>query len=189
MNRLNKEFRKAEGRKVVLYVAMSLDGYLAKLDGDISFLSCVEQKGEDYGYSDFSKSVDTVIIGRKTYDHVIEMGYDYPHQDKEVYILSRSERQEKEFPKYFKGSLKGLVEELKARQGKNIYCDGGAEVINALLNEDLIDELIISIIPVMLGDGIQLFNRGRPENKLELINVKNFVKGLVQLHYKRIITC
>ena len=181
--------RMTEDRKVVVFIAMSLDGFIAKLDGDIGFLSVVEQKGEDYGYSEFSKSVDTVIIGRKTYDHVIEMGYDYPHQDKDVYILSRSDRQEKGLSKYFKGSLKGLVEELKGHRGKNIYCDGGAEVINALLNENLIDELIISIIPVMLGDGVPLFKGGRPENKLELLNVKNFDKGLVKLHYKRIITC
>jgi dihydrofolate reductase len=175
-------------RKVIIYIAMSLDGYIARSDGDISFLSVVEQKGEDYGYTDFLKTVDIVIIGRKTYDHVIEMGYDYPHQDKDVYILSRSERPEVGLPKYFKGSLGGLIAELKAKKGKNIYCDGGAEVINALLKENLIDEFIISIIPIVLGDGVPLFNNGRPENMLELISSKQFDKGLVQLHYKRIIT-
>lgn len=174
-------------RKVIIYIAMSLDGYIARSDGDISFLSVVEQRGEDYGYSDFLKTVDTVIIGRKTYDHIIEMGYDYPHQDKDVYILSRSERPEVGLPKYLNGSLGGLITELKAEEGKNIYCDGGAEVINALLEENLIDEFIISIIPIVLGDGVPLFKNGRPENRLELIGSKQFDKGLVQLHYKRII--
>ncbi len=174
-------------RKVIIYIAMSLDGYIARSDGDISFLSVVEQKGEDYGYTDFLKSVDAVIIGRKTYDHVIEMGYDYPHQDKDVYILSRSERSEVGLPNYFKGSLSGLIAELKAKEGKNIYCDGGAEVINALLKENLIDEFIISIIPIFLGEGVPLFKNGRPENMLELIGSKQFDKGLVQLHYKQIV--
>jgi len=176
-----------DSRKVVVFIAMSLDGYIARLDGDIGFLSLVEQNGEDYGYADFSKSVDTVLIGRKTYDHVVEMGYDYPHQDKDVYILSRSERPENGVTKYFHGSLKGLVGELKSKQGKNIFCDGGADVINAMLTEYLIDEFIISIIPVLLGEGIPLFKGGRPEISLELINVKHYNKGLVQLHYKRII--
>ena len=71
---------------------MSLDGYIAKHDEDISFLSIVEQEGQDYGYSDFSKTVDTVIIGRKSYDKVIRMGYNYPHTDKIIYIITRSKR-------------------------------------------------------------------------------------------------
>jgi len=176
-------------RKVILFIAMSLDGYIAKPDGDIGFLSGVEQQGEDYGYNKFLNSVDTVIIGRKTYDHVIEMGFDYPHQDKDVYILSRSEKPEVGFPKYFKGSLNGLVAELKAKKGKNIYCDGGSDVINALLNENLVDEFIISVIPVLLGDGISLFKNGRPESQLKLIKSKQYDSGLVKLHYERIITC
>ena len=188
MNRLNKNNKITIDRKVMVFIAMSLDGYIARLDGDISFLSVVELEGEDYGYSDFLNSVDTVIIGRKTYDHVFDMGFDNPHPEKEVYIISRSEKPDNGSAKYFKGSLKGLVDELKAKPGKNIYCDGGSEVINALLTENLIDEFIISVIPVMLGDGISLFKGERPENKLELINATHYDKGLVQIHYRRILT-
>ncbi len=184
MNRLNRNSTTTKDRKVMIFIAMSLDGYIAQLDGDISFLSVVEMEGEDYGYSEFLKSVDTVIIGRKTYDHVFEMGFDNPHPDKEVYIISRSEQADNGSTKYFKGSLKGLVDELKAKPGENIYCDGGAEVINALLTENLIDEIIISVIPVMLGAGIPLFKSERPENKLELLKANHYDKGLVQLHYK-----
>jgi len=177
-----------EERRVVVFIAMSLDGYISKLDGDISFLSAIEQDGEDYGYSEFIKSVDTVIMGRKTFDLGFETGFDSPHPDKEVYILSGSERAENGLAKYFKGSLKGLVTDLKGSPGKNIYCDGGAEVINALLSENLIDELLISIVPVMLGDGISLFKSGRPDSEMELINTMHYNNGLVQLHYKRLIT-
>jgi dihydrofolate reductase len=78
-----------------------------------------------------------------------------------------------------------LVENLKAQQGKHIFCDGGAEIVNELLKEQLFDELIISVIPTLVGSGTKLFNDGRPEQKLELVSVKSFEKGLTQLHYKR----
>jgi len=175
-----------ENRKVILFIAMSLDGYIAKTNDDISFLSIVEQKGQDYGYSDLIKSIDTVIIGRKTFDMVAAMGFEYPHTDKDVYIISRTSRPSVGTFKYYTGELKDLVFELKSRQGKNIYCDGGAEIVNALMKDNLIDEFIISVIPIMLGGGVRLFKNGRPETNLQLIDSRNFDKGLVQLHYSRI---
>ena len=173
-------------RKVISYIAMSLDGYIAKPDGDLSFLSLAEKKGEDYGYSDFKRTIDTVIIGRKTYDKVISMGYEYPDNDNDVYIITRNAKPDNKTLKYYSGSLKKLVSELKSIQGKNIFCDGGSEIINELLRYNLIDEFIISIIPIILGDGISLFKNGRPELKLKLINSGAFDTGLVQLHYARL---
>lgn len=172
-------------RKLVLYIAMSLDGYIAKLNDDLGFLSIVEQEGQDYGYGEFIKTVDTVIIGRKTYDKVISMGYDAPHADKDVYIITRALRPDLGSVKFYSGDLKSLINKLKSDYGKNVFCDGGAEVVNELLKEDLIDEFIISVIPVLVGNGTKLFRDGRPEQQLELISVKSFEKGLVQLHYKR----
>lgn len=78
-----------------------------------------------------------------------------------------------------------LVKRLKSEKGKGIYCDGGAEVINELLNHDLIDVFIISIVPVLLGSGTRLFNDSRPEQRLEFIEAKKFETGLIQLHYQR----
>lgn len=172
-------------RKVFIYIATSLDGYIAKPNDDLSFLSIVEEKGQDYGYADFVKSVDTVILGRKTYDKVISMGFGFPHADKDTYIITRTPRPNSGSVKFYTGDLKELVDKLKAKKGKNIFCDGGAEIVNELLEHDLIDEFIISIIPVFVGNGIKLFRDGRPEQKLELISTKQFDKGLVQLHYKR----
>lgn len=163
---------------------MSLDGYIATKDNSLEFLSLVEKEGEDYGYNDFVKSVDTVIIGRKTYDKVIEMGFEYPHTDKEVYILTRKTQLPKGTFKFYSGNLVQLVSGLKNQSGKNIYCDGGAEIANELMNNNLIDEFIISVIPILLGDGIKLFKDGRPEQRLELISAKQFDKGLTQLHYR-----
>ncbi len=171
-------------RNLILYIAMSLDGYIAKPDGDLSWLSVVEKEGEDYGYHKFVASVDTVIVGRKTYDKVLSMGFDYPHQDKISYIITRTPKASIGNIHFYTDDVRELVKKLKSVPGKNIYCDGGAEIVNLLLENNLFDELVISIIPVLLGSGIRLFKDGRPENKLQLVSSESFESGLVQVHYK-----
>lgn len=172
-------------RNVISYIAMSLDGYIAKPDEDISFLSRVEKEGEDYGYSEFLTTVDTIILGRRTYDKIKDIGFGYP-KDKEVYIISHNVSFEDKALKYYSGPLKSLITKLRNEQGKNIFCDGGSDVLTQLLSDNLIDEFIISIIPVILGDGIRLFRDGRPELDLQLVSTREFDTGLVQLHYVRI---
>lgn len=169
-------------RKVISYVATSLDGYIAKLEGDISFLSIVEKEGQDYGYGDFIRTIDTIIVGRKTYDKILSMGFKYPN-DKNVYVITRNERPDHEGLSFYSGSLKKLVSELKNKQGKKIFCDGGSEVINQLLMDNLIDEFTISVVPLILGDGIPLFKSKIPEINLKLVDCQKFDTGLVQLHY------
>jgi len=171
-------------RKVILYIAASLDGYIAKPGDDLSFLSVVEQEGEDYGYAEFIKTIDTVIVGRRTYEKVISMGFDFPHANKDSYIVTRTPRPDSGSVKFYTGSLKDLVLKLKSQKGKNIFVDGGAEIVNELLKDALIDEFIISILPVLTGDGIKLFKDGRPEQNLQLLTAKQFDTGLTQLHYK-----
>lgn len=172
-------------RKLILYIATSLDGYIAKPNDDLGFLSIVEQEGQDYGYADFIKTVDAVIVGRKTYDKVISMGFDFPHADKDTYIITRTPRPTIGSVKFYTDDLKLLVDKLKSKSGKNIFCDGGAEIVNELLKDNLIDEFIISVIPILVGSGTKLFKDGRPEQKLELVSVKSFEKGLTQLQYQR----
>ncbi len=175
----------ATERKVILYIAASLDGYIAKPNDDLSFLSIVQQDGEDYGYSDFVHSVDTVILGRRTYDWVMTQVPEFPHADKDSFIITRTARPSIGKTNFYTGKLKELISRLKAEQGKNIFIDGGAEIVNELLKENLIDEFIISVIPILVGNGTKLFNDGRPQVTLELISTKQFDKGLTQLHYKR----
>ena len=172
-------------RKVILYIATSLDGYIAKPNDDLSFLDIVHKEGEDYGYAEFTESVDTVILGRKTYDWVMTQVQEFPHADKNTYVITRTPRPSIGKTNFYTGNLKDLILGLKSEPGKNIYIDGGAEVVNELLNKNLIDEMIISIIPVLVGDGTRLFKDGRPEQQLELVNTKTFDTGLVQVHYKR----
>ncbi len=174
----------AAGRKVILYIAASLDGYIAKPGDDLSFLSMVEQEGEDYGYSEFINSVDTVILGRRTYDWVMTQVETFPHADKQCYVITRTARPGIGLTSFYTGDLRELLSTLKAGHGRNIFIDGGAQVVNVLLNYRLIDEIILSVIPVLLGSGIKLFADGRPEQLMELLSVKHYEKGLVQLHYK-----
>jgi len=173
-------------KKLILYIAMSLDGYIAKPDGDISFLSLVEKEGEDYGYSKFIETIDTVILGRKTYDTILSMGIDFPYGDRKVYVLTLTPKPDSGNIQFYSGRLPDLISSLKDQEGKHIYCDGGAETVHHLLQDDLIDEMTISIIPVLLGDGIRLFKGGLQEQKLQLINAQSFEKGLVQLRYIRV---
>lgn len=170
-----------------LFIATSLDGYIAKPNNDLGFLRLVEKEGEDYGYADFTATIDTLIVGRKTYDFVLkEIGVShYDNGERDVYVITRTERPRTGRTIFYTGSLVELVQRLKSETGKNIYCDGGAEIINELLKNDLIDELVISVIPVLVGGGTRLFKDGRPEQLLELVRVKTFDTGLTQLHYKR----
>jgi dihydrofolate reductase len=172
-------------RKVVVYIAASIDGYIAGPGEDMSFLSLVEAPEEDYGYLSFIQTVDTVIMGRKTYDWVMTQVTEFPHKDKETFIITRNPKPDNHNLHFYSGSLKQLIHDLKMKKGKNIFVDGGAEIVNELLKLKLIDELIISVIPVILGGGTLLFKSGTPYQTFELVSVKSFESGLVQSEYRK----
>jgi dihydrofolate reductase len=174
-------------RKVSLFIATSLDGYIAKPNNDLSFLKIVEKEGEDYGYTEFTENIDTLIIGRKTYDYVLkELGPShYDNGKRDVYVITRTEKPNVGRTTFYTGNLTDLVKQLQSKNGKNIYCDGGSEIINELLKNDLVDEFIISVVPVLLGNGTKLFKHGRPEQELQFVSAKTYDTGLTQLYYKR----
>src|ERR1044072_5229564 len=120
-------------RKVVLYIAMSIDGYIAKPNDDLSFLSVVQKDGEDYGYSEFIKTVDTVILGRKTYDWVMKQVPEFQHADKLTYVITRTAKPGIGKTNFYTGNLKNLIAQLQTVPGKNIFIDGGAEIVNVLM--------------------------------------------------------
>jgi dihydrofolate reductase len=169
-------------RKLMLYIAMSLDGYIAKSDDNIDFLSIVDIPDEDFGYEDFKQNIDTVIWGRKTLDKVLSFGDGVPHKDKTVYVISKSRTGNEQHAIYHNNVVE-LIQSLKKQEGKNIYCDGGGEIVYELLNHLLIDIVIVSVIPHLLGSGIRLFKDGRPEQKIKLRRSTAYPSGLVQLWY------
>ncbi len=173
-------------RKVILYIAQSLDGFIAREDDDISWLSVVEREGEDYGYQAFVDTVDTVFMGRRTYEKVLSFGIEFPHKDKACFVLTNSRTGSDENVTYFNGNLETLIQDLKSKEGGNIFTDGGAEAVRAFKSKDLIDEYVVSIIPIMLGKGIRLFKETDVESALELIGSKSYDSGLVQLNYRRV---
>jgi dihydrofolate reductase len=113
---------------------------------------------------------------------------EFPHANKQAYIITRTQRPNIGNTVFYTGSLKELVGKLKNEPGKNIFCDGGAEVVHELLMHQLIDEFIISVVPILVGNGTTLFKDGRPEQALQLVSTRSFDTGLTQLHYKRLHT-
>jgi len=174
-----------KNRKVVLYISMSLDGFIATKNDDISWLSIVEKKGEDYGYEDFNKTIDTYIVGNTTYEKILELtGGIFPQAtDKTCYVITRKEKTNENGVLFYNGAMDTLINDLKKEVGKNIYCDGGSEIVKLLMDKNLIDEYRISIIPIILGDGKRLFKGGTPYQNLKLQQLKSYETGLVHLHY------
>ena len=164
---------------------MSLDGFIAKEDDDISWLSAVELPGEDYGYAAFTAEIDTYLIGRKTYDVIKKMsGGSFPSAEKySCYVITRQNLEAENGVTFYSGNLKDLILELRATPGKDIYCDGGGQIVQMLFKENLIDEIIISVIPILLGNGVRLFLGDTPELALTCVSSAKFDSGLVQLKY------
>lgn len=171
-------------RKVHVYIAVSLDGYIAHSDGDIDWLDSVARPGEDYGYATFIETIDTVIMGRKTYEKVLSFGGDFPHASRACYVLTRSTRDPEGMVNFYNGSPEALLEQIQRKPGKDIFIDGGAEAIGLFREKGLIDSYTISIIPVLLGEGIPLFKESKRELPLKLVAKKTFASGLVQLTYE-----
>jgi len=169
-------------RKVILYIAMSLDGYIAKKDDNFDFLKTVELPNEDFGYGEFLETIDTVIWGRRTFDIVMAMDNGYTHHNKAVYVISKSKTGTEGHAVYNDDPVK-LINDLRKQEGKDIYCDGGSEIATLLFKHQLVNRVIVSVIPYLLGDGIRLFKDGRPEQSLTYKRSISYPSGLVQLWY------
>ena len=173
--------------KLLLYISMSLDGFLAGDNDDLSWLDAMAKEGEDYGYADFTKNNDKYIVGHTTYKVVKNLIGEFPQSNQyDCYILSKSKSGKEDGVTFYNGDIKNLIEDLKAKGGKNIYCDGGGQIVQELMKHDLIDEYIISVIPTVLGKGKRLFLGDSPPINIKLIDTKSYDTGLVQLKYRRI---
>jgi dihydrofolate reductase len=165
-------------KSLILYIAMSLDGFIAKKDGNLDWLTKYDDNSEDYGFKALYDGIETVLIGSITYFQ-IEDAYD----GKEVYVFSNSEHEAGAGNVHFvSGEVGEVFNDLKPDCG-GIWLVGGANLVNQFVKEDLIDKYIITVIPTVLGSGISLFDNENPEIDLKLLDVKQYDSGLVQLHY------
>jgi dihydrofolate reductase len=162
-----------------VYIASSLDGFIARPDGGLDWLSSFEQSGEDYGYKAFFGSVDALVIGRKTYDVVL--GFEkWPYEDKRCIVVTHVPPSAKHGETFHSGPPDALLDRLGAEGVRRVYVDGGV-LIRSFLDADLVDDITLSVIPVLLGEGIPLF--GGVERRLKFASSRSFPSGLVQLCY------
>jgi dihydrofolate reductase len=139
-----------------VFIAVSVDGYIARKDGALDWLDRVELPGEDYGYAEFMSSVDALVIGRNTYDTVLGFG-EWPYADKRCVVLTQRPAQAAHGERFFAGDVAALVAEFALQGVRRVYVDGGG-VIRQFLAADLLDDLTLSVIPVLLGSGVPLFS-------------------------------
>lgn len=164
-----------------VFIATSLDGYIARSDGGIDWLSVVERPGEDYGFGEFYGSVDALVLGRKTWETALGFP-EWPYAGKRVVVMSREAREGRHGEEFHRGSPEELAAALRADGVRRVYVDGGA-TIRGFLAAGLIDDLTVSVIPVLLGAGITLFGEGVPETRLTLQGSRAYESGLMQLRY------
>ena len=171
-------------RNVIVHIATSADGYIARPDGDLEWLTTRPAPEGFYGISDFMKSIDTKLIGRKTYDLSLRMGATFDSKSRYV-VFSRHARPA-DAPsgvEWVNGAIGPFVSRLREQPGKDIWLMGGGELIASFLDEHAIDEFVISVVPVFIGDGIPLIARRHRHVALDLHSVERFEDGVVQLRY------
>lgn len=172
-----------ENRKVRLFIATSLDGYIATKEESLDWLEQVQGEG-DNGYSQFYETIDTVILGRKTFDWLVSQQLsEWPYAEKECYVYTHQQISDSlEDINFTEQPVTSLIHTLRQRPGKDIWVVGGGELIYSFLEECLIDELIITVAPVLLGGGIPLFKEGFDPLKLTLQGTKTYGQ-FVELRY------
>ena len=167
-----------------VFIATSLDGFIARTDGRLDWLSIVARDGEDYGYRAFHDSIDTIVFGRKTYDTALSFEQ-WPYTGKRYIVVTHRPTAPTHGEEFFTGSVEQLVERLTDEGARHVYVDGGS-IIRQFIAAGLIDDLTVSVIPILLGEGLPLFGTIGHDLRLKLIRTKAFESGLVQLTYEPI---
>jgi dihydrofolate reductase len=169
-------------RRIKLFIATSLDGFIARPDGSVDWLFT----DGDFGMRDFSASVDVALIGRKTHDQMVAWGHP-AYEGMENYVFSRTRRADDGVPvTVVTGDLEACIGALRRKPGKDLWLVGGGDLIAEFRERDLIDDVILSVHPILLGDGIPLFPGRHEPLSLELTRCVQYERGLVQLWYRRV---
>lgn len=171
-------------RKISCFIAASLDGYIATADDSLDWLFKVEGEG-DAGYADYIKNVDTIVMGRRTYEWVMEQeAGKFPYTDQECYVYTSTRTGHDDFVTFTDEEVAAFAKRLQKQPGKDIWVIGGSQLLHAFLEERLIDEFIISIAPTLIGSGIPLFQESGFEQEFTLKSVKQYGQ-FAQLHLLR----
>ena len=172
-------------RKIIVYIATSADGYIARPDGDIEWLTSRPAPKGFYGMNAFMKTIDTMVMGRLTYEAGLRLGGKFDPK-RSTYVFSRRAPPVEVPPgvEFVRDEIGPFVERLRERPGKDIWLMGGGDLIAAFLDARAIDEFVVSVVPVFIGDGIPLIARRPRQEQLTLQSVERFDDGLVQLRYE-----
>jgi len=175
-------------KKIILYIAASLDGRIAEPDGGLEWLTGFPNPEKtDYGYNDLLTSVDTVIMGGKTYREILNMDVIWPYKQQTTYVVTRgwTENAANENIRFITDNIIEAVSDLRKESGKDIWLVGGGELVSMLLAADLIDEMQICHIPVILGEGIPLFPKQPKVSTWELIKSTPYKLGVLMVEYQK----
>jgi dihydrofolate reductase len=172
-------------RKVIVHIATSADGYIARSEGDLEWLTSRPAPKGFYGMSAFTKSIDTKVLGRKTYEVSVRMGAKFDSGSRSI-VFSRqsSPANARSGVEFVSEAIGPFMSRLREQPGKDIWLMGGGELIASFLDAQAIDEFVISVVPVFIGEGIPLIARRHRHVPLELLSSERFDDGLVQLHYR-----
>ncbi|MDR0660218.1 MAG: dihydrofolate reductase family protein [Prevotellaceae bacterium] len=173
-------------KKIILYIAASIDGRIAEPDGDIEWLSEFPiTKEMNYGYKEFIASIDTIIMGGRSWRELSNMDAMGAYTNKSVYVVSRYDWREKGNIKFITENVIERIVDLRNETGKDIWLFGGGELVSMLLAADLVDEMRIAYIPVVLGKGVPLFPGQPKESKWELIESRSYSSGIIMVEYQK----
>ena len=173
-------------RKISLFIAMSLDGYIADSTGSVDWLQG-QGDGEDIDtYSEFIRDVDTILMGWNTYHQIVtELSPDeWIYRDFISYVITHNEHTSSEKIRFVNRDPVDLLKSLKKENGRNIWICGGANLVRQLVNQDFIDCYHITVVPTLLGSGVRLFENAKQEIKLKLLNIRSY-NGMTELNYVR----
>jgi len=172
-------------RNVIVHIGTSADGYIARPDGDLEWLTSRPAPAGFYGMNAFMKSIDTKVLGRKTYEASLGMGATFNPKSPHI-VFSRHPPPADVPPgvEFVNDAIGPFVSRLREQPGKDIWLMGGGEIIASFLDAQAIDEFVITVAPVFIGDGIPLIARRHRHVPLDLHSIDRFEDGVVQLHYR-----
>ena len=172
-------------KKIISYSAISLNGKIARTDGSVDWLEAIPNPdGLDYGYYDFYSSVDTTIMGRKTFQQLIDWGVDFPYTSTRNYVFTTQKYIEVHPDVQFVSENHiEFLKNFKNTKGKNIWLIGGASINTILLRAHLIDEIHVHIMPIIIPHGIELFTPEIKDRMFDLIRSKSYPNGVMELKY------